>query len=112
MLLPLGAFGLWVFAAVFGLSFMAPAPLTTSLTADIYGLRALGAITGASYLFRQIGGTFGILFTGYLFDITGSYTLSFAFAGFLLLPAALMAFAVNEKKYSARYQEMLVPCEK
>jgi len=107
LLLP-GSFGLWVFAAVFGLSFMATAPLTTSLTADIYGLRALGAITGVSYLFRQIGGTFGILITGYLFDITGSYALPFAIAGFLLLPAALVAFSVNERKYSARYQDKRV----
>jgi len=103
LLLP-GIYGLWIFAAVIGFTFMAPVPLTTSLTADIYGLRALGAITGVSYLFRQIGGTVGILLTGYLFDVTGSYTLPFAVAGFLLLPAALTAFLVNERKNSARYQ--------
>ena len=107
LLLP-GAIGMWVFAAVFGLSFMATAPLTTALTADIYGLRALGAITGVSYLFRQVGGTFGILLTGYLFDVTGSYTQPFAIAAFLLLPAALLAFMVDEKRYSARYQHRMV----
>ena len=103
LLLP-GIYGLWIFAAVIGFTFMAPVPLTTSLTADIYGLRALGAITGVSYLFRQIGGTVGILLTGYLFDVTDSYTLPFAVAGFLLLPAALTAFLVNERMNSARYQ--------
>lgn len=87
---------------------MATAPLTTALTADIYGLRALGAITGVSYLFRQVGGTFGILLTGYLFDVTGSYTPCFAIAAFLLLPAALLAFMVNEKRYSARSQHRMV----
>ena len=103
LLLP-GIYGLWIFAAMIGFTFMAPVPLTTSLTADIYGLRALGAITGVSYLFRQVGGTVGILLTGYLFDVTDSYTLPFAVAGILLLPAALTAFLVNERKNSARYQ--------
>lgn len=103
LLLP-GVFGLWVFAAVIGLSFMPTVSLTTSLTADIYGLRALGAISGVAYLFRQIGGTVGIVLTGYLFDVTGTYGLPFAIAGFLLAPAALSAFAIKERQYSSRYQ--------
>ena len=43
-----GAFGLWLFAGVAGFSWIATAPLTTSLTADVYGLRALGTISGVS----------------------------------------------------------------
>lgn len=37
-------------------------------------------------------------------DLTGSYTLPFIFAGLLLIPAALSAFSIREKKYSAKVQ--------
>lgn len=103
LLIP-GSSGLWVSAVVIGLTWNAPASLTTSLIADIYGLRALGTISGLSYSFRQIGGASGVLLTGYLFDITGSYTLPFAIAGFLLVPATAAIFTIKERKYSARYQ--------
>ena len=74
------------------------------MTADIYGLRALGAITGVSFLCHQIGGFVSILLAGVLFDMTGSYTLPFALAGSLLFPAALSIFTIKEGKYSIRYQ--------
>ncbi len=103
LLIP-GSSGLWVSAVVIGLTWNAPASLTTSLIADIYGLRALGTISGLSYSFRQIGGASGVLLTGYLFDITGSYTLPFVIKAGLLLPAVMAVFTVNERKYSTRYQ--------
>jgi len=42
--------GLWVFAVFAGFSWVASPPVNNSLTADIYGLRALGAITGVSFM--------------------------------------------------------------
>jgi hypothetical protein len=45
------------------------------------------------------------LLVEYLFDITGSYDIPFAITGSLLLPVALVAFMVNEKKFSTRYQD-------
>jgi len=100
-----GSLGLWVFATVAGFSFISPTSLTTSLIADIYGLRVLGTIGGVAYSFRQIGGALGVLLVEYLFDITGSYDIPFAITGSLLLPVALVAFMVNEKKFSTRYQD-------
>ena len=38
-----------------------------------------------------------------LYDLTGSYTLPFAIAGFFLFPAAFISFRIREGKYSARY---------
>jgi MFS family permease len=103
LLLP-GTLGLLAFAAVAGFSWIATAPLTTALTADVYGLRALGAISGMSFVFHQVGGAASILLAGYLYDLTGSYTIPFAIAGSLLFPAALSAFSIQERKYSMRYQ--------
>ena len=99
--------GLWIFAAVAGVSWIATAPLTTALTADVYGLRALGTISGVSFLFHAIGSFFSVLFAGLMFDLTGSYTIPFLFAGLLLFPAALSAFTIKEHKYSSRYKTRL-----
>ncbi|MDA0262932.1 MAG: MFS transporter [Chloroflexi bacterium] len=97
--------GLWIFASVAGFSWVATLPLTSSLTADVYGLKALGTISGITFMFHQIGGFSSVLLAGLLFDVTGSYTLPFAIVGALLFPAALSAFTIKERKYSARYQK-------
>ncbi len=97
--------GMWGFAVVAGFSWWATAPLTASLTADVYGLRALGTISGVTFVFHQIGGAATVLLAGFLHDLTGSYTLPFALSGTLLLPAAILAFTVQERKYSIRYQQ-------
>ena len=104
MLLVPGTLGLWAFAAVVGFSWIATAPLTNTLTADVYGLKSLGTLTGVSFLGHQIGGFFGVLLGGFLYDLTGSYTLPFAIVGSLLFPAALSIFAIKERKYSTKYQ--------
>ncbi|MFQ6027438.1 MAG: MFS transporter, partial [Dehalococcoidia bacterium] len=99
-----GSLGLWIFAAVAGVSWLATNPLTVALTADVYGVRTLGTVSGVSFLFHQIGGFTSVLMAGLLYDLTGSYTLPFAIAGALLFPAALSAFTIKERKYSMRYQ--------
>jgi len=104
LLLAPDPWGLWGFAAIAGFSYWATAPLTTSLTADVYGLRALGTLSGLTFLIHQVGGAASIQFAGLMRDLTGSYTLPFTLAGLLLIPAALSAFSIREKKYSAKEQ--------
>ena len=99
-----GDMALWAFAIVAGFSWWATPALTSSLTADVYGVRSLGTISGISFLFHQVGAAAGVLFAAVLYDITGSYTIPFAVLGGLLFPAALSAFTIRERKYSARYQ--------
>ena len=103
LLIP-GDIALWAFAIVAGFSWWATNPLTSSLTADVYGLRAMGTITGVTSVFHSAAGFTSIWFAGILFDLTGSYTIPFAIAGSLLFPAALSAFTIKERKYSGRYQ--------
>jgi len=103
LLLP-APWSIWAFAGIVGFSWWATAPLTTSLTADVYGLKYLGTLSGITFLAHQIGSASSILFAGIMRDITGSYDLPFAIAGSLLIFATLSAFSVKEKKYSARYQ--------
>ena len=109
LLLVPGATGLWVFAAIAGMSWVATNPLTTSLTADVYGLRALGTIGGISLFFHSMGAVISVPMAGFFYDATGSYTIPFAIAGSLLFPAALSAFTIREHKYSIRYASALAP---
>jgi MFS family permease len=104
LLLAPDPWGLWGFAAIAGFSYWATAPLTTSLTADVYGLKTLGTLSGLTFLVHQVGGSASIQFAGLMRDLTGSYTMPFTLAGLLLIPAALSAFSIREKKYSAKEQ--------
>ena len=99
--------GLWIFATIAGFSWVATPVLTSSLTADVYGTKALGTISGITFMFHQFGGFGSVLMAGLLFDVTGSYTVPFAIVGALLLPAAISAFSIKERKYSSRYQTLV-----
>ena len=96
--------GMWAFAIAAGFSWVASVPLTSALTADVYGLRVLATISGITFLCHQVGSFIMVLLAGVLFDLTGSYTLPFAIAGSLLFPAALAAYTIKEKRYSIRYR--------
>lgn len=99
-----GQWGLWVFAVVGGFSWIATVPLTTGLTADIYGLKKVGTLSGMIFLSHQVGGSIGIQFGGIMRDITGSYDVPFAAAAALLFMASFMALLIQERRYSVRYQ--------
>jgi len=103
LLLP-GQYGLWAFALIAGSSWIATVPLTTSLTADVYGLRNVGTLSGLAFMSHQIGGSIGIQFGGIMRDLTGSYTIPFIIAVLLLGFASITSWAIQEKKFSTRYR--------
>ena len=104
LILAPGMLGIWGFAVIGGLSWVATAPLTASLTADIYGLRNLGTLNGTASFAHQVGGALSVYMGGVLYDLTGAYDLPFGIAGALLAAASLAAFSIREKRYSIRYQ--------
>ncbi|MCH8103212.1 MAG: MFS transporter [Chloroflexi bacterium] len=95
--------GLWTFAVIGGGSWLATVPLTTSLTADVYGVRALGTLTGLITMSHQLGGAAAVLIFGLVFDAFGTYDPAF-WGGFVtLLFAGAISFSIRERRYSARY---------
>jgi MFS family permease len=98
-----GTAGLWVFAVVAGMSWLSTPAMTSSITADVYGLKNLGTINGLINGAHQVGGAFAVFLTGELYQLTGSYTVPFALAGMTLIIAMYFSFAVNEKKYSYKF---------
>jgi MFS family permease len=104
LLLAPGAWSLWSFVVIMGFSWWATLPLTSALTAEVYGLKHLGILNGLAFTGHQIGGALSIQLGGLLRDLTGSYDLPFAIAGLLLFGASLVSFTICEQRYSTRYQ--------
>ncbi len=102
LMLP-GQWGLWAFALIGGVSWLATVPLTISLTTDFYGLKKAGTLSGIVFMSHQIGGSIGIQFGGIMRDITGSYSVPFVIATLLLVAASSISFLIKENKYSSRY---------
>ena len=96
--------GLWLVAVLAGLSGTAWMVIALSLIADIYGLRALATLWGFAFLFHSIGFLIGPVSVGLAVDFTGSYYLAFAVCASMLVLASIVSLAINEGKYSARYQ--------
>ena len=96
--------GIWGFAYFAGMSWIATPPLTSSLTADIYGLKHIGTLGGFTTFAHQIGGSASVLIAGILYDVTGTYVVPFGLAGLTLLGATLASWSVKERKFSVRYQ--------
>ena len=100
-----GVTGMWVFAVLAGMSWIATASMTSSITADIYGIKNLGTLNGMSNMSHQIGGALSVLLAGELQGITGSYVIPFGIAGATLVFASILSFSVNETKFSFRYNQ-------
>ena len=104
-----GLWGLFGFAVIAGFSWIATVPLTTSLTAEVYGLKNIGTLNGVTFMAHQIGGALSIQFSGIMRDLTGAYTIPFAVAGLCLLFASVVSFSIQEKRYSSRYVSVSEP---
>ncbi|MBM3138879.1 MAG: MFS transporter [Chloroflexi bacterium] len=99
-----GVPALWTFAVIGGMSWLATVPLTTSLTADVYGLRHIGTLNGLVTMAHQLGGAAAVLVAGFAFDRFGTYDVSFLAAAALLVVAGLLSLTIRERAYSTRFQ--------
>jgi MFS family permease len=98
-----GEWALWGFAIIGGMSWLATVPLTTSLTADVYGVKNIGVLGGLISMSHQLAAGAAVLAYGLIFDATGSYNIAFASGAAFLLVAGIIALSIKEKKVSARY---------
>jgi len=60
------------------------------LVADVFGARSIGRILGGITVLDATGGALGPWLTGALFDVSGTYQLSFAVVA-VLIAASLVA---------------------
>lgn len=82
---------LYLFTVVYGFAHGGFYTIISPLVAELFGMRAHGAILGIVIFFGTIGGAAGSLLAGYIFDVTDSYRLDFwilvavSFAGLVLI---------------------------
>jgi MFS family permease len=98
-----GSWALWGFAIIGGMSWLATVPLTTSLTADVYGVKHIGVLGGLISMSHQLAAGAAVLAYGLIFDATGSYDIAFVSGAVFLLGAAIISLRIREKDVSSRY---------
>ena len=88
---------IYIFAAVMGLLWLSTVPLTTSIVAQVFGVRYMATLFGIVFFSHQLGSFTGVWLGGYLYDTLGSYDpMWWAGVGFGLF-AALVHMPINEK---------------
>jgi len=69
---------LYLFGVIFGFGHGGLATMESPRTAEIFGMRSHGGILGFVFFADTIGGAIGPFLAGYIFDVTGSYSLDFS----------------------------------
>jgi predicted MFS family arabinose efflux permease len=97
---------LWCHIVIYGLGFGARAPLTAALTIDLFHGEHYGAILGFLAAASGVGGTVGPWFSGFLFDRTGSYALSFSLSMGMLAVGSGCAWLAGRwgRRQTSRYR--------
>jgi MFS family permease len=88
---PLSPTTVYVFAAVFGFTWLGTVPLTNGVVAGMFGVKHFAMLGGLVFLFHQVGAFFGGWLGGYVFDHTGSYRIVWLIA----IGLAAISTAVN-----------------
>ena len=101
ILLPKTATSVVVFAAVMGLTWLGTVPLTSGLVAKIFGMGHLGTLFGVCFLSHQVGSFLGAWLGGFVFDVTGSYSLIWAATVAAGLLAAMLHFPIDDTAVGA-----------
>ncbi len=95
-LLPKSATSVVIFAAVMGLTWLGTVPLTSGLVAKVFGTRHLGTLFGVCFLSHQLGSFLGAWLGGFVFDVTGSYSLIWGATAAAGLFAAMLHFPIDD----------------
>ncbi len=91
----------YLFAIIFGFAYGGLVALEAPMAAELFGLKAHGAIIGLVHFGATIGGAFSNPLAGRLFDVTGDYRITFML--FVLVSAAGLILTVFLKPF--RQQE-------
>ena len=91
---------IWSGLGIFGLGFGGIYTLKQLLSADLFGIKSLGKITGLINLTDTIGAGLGPVLTGVFFDQTGSYQYSFLIITSVVILGLLFAscLSIDDKK--------------
>ncbi len=89
---------IYIYAALFGFTLLASAPLASAIIGDLYGFKNIGTLTGTVFWIHHVGGSLGAYTGGLAYDLLGSYQPAFAFVLFLALMSVLASLLILEKR--------------
>ncbi len=90
-----------VIAIVGGASMSGRLAAASALSAEIFGCLSVGSVFGMMFLVHQTGSALGSWLLGALFEATGGYGMAFGLASALLVGAALLSVALDERTPAA-----------
>jgi MFS family permease len=89
----------YVFALLFGFTFLISAPLLPVLTGKLFGFSHVGLISGFLTTFHYLGGGLGAFVGGLIFDKTGGYQIAFLLLAMMSLVSAFCCTLIREERH-------------
>jgi len=89
----------YIFALLFGFTFLITAPLTVTLSGKLYGFTHIGLLSGFITTVHHLGGGFWAYMGGLIFDRTGSYRACFVMSAAMALIAFCGSILIQEKRH-------------
>jgi MFS family permease len=91
----------YLLCSVYGFSYAGTTPVVPTITASLFGTKSVGSIYGIINLGYTSGVAVGPLFAGYIFDVTGSYSIAFLSAAAAIVVSFLLCLALKRPKAKA-----------
>ena len=88
----------YIFAVMFGFTFLITAPLTTTLVGKLYGFSHIGLISGFITMIHHMGGGLWAYIGGWSFDMSGSYKWSFIASAVMACIALTCTLMIKENR--------------
>jgi MFS family permease len=89
------AWMIFLFAAAFGFAYGGLVASQAPIVADLFGMRAHGAILGVIVFIITSGAAVGPVISGAIYDITGSYTTAFLICGAFSIAGIILTLLVK-----------------
>ncbi|WP_372426375.1 MFS transporter [Salinarimonas chemoclinalis] len=86
-----------VFGITIGLLWLSTVPPTSALVMVMFGTRYMAMLYGFAFFSHQLGGFFGVLLGGVLYEATGGYAIVWWFSVALGIASALINLPIVEK---------------
>ncbi len=87
--------GYWVFAVIFGFFMGVLTPALPLMLSRCFGRQSFGTLLGTTLVASSVGVGLGPVFSGYMFDFTGSYQLAYVIHIVVLIAAGVIAYWVG-----------------
>jgi MFS family permease len=95
--LPISPYTVIGFASLMGLIWLGTVPLTSSLVAQIFGVRYMTTLFGIVFFSHQVGAFLGVWLGGLMYDLAGSYAEVWYIAIVLGVLAAILHWPIADR---------------